>query len=47
MGQPELYLHFTDGLIDSEGNITNDNSKKFLQKFVDAFVTWITQHAKR
>lgn len=45
MGQPELYLHFTDGLIDSEGNITNDNTKKFLQKFVDAFAAWIVQQA--
>jgi chromate reductase, NAD(P)H dehydrogenase (quinone) len=45
MGQPEIYLHFTDGLIDSEGNITNENTKKFLQKFVDAFSAWIAGHA--
>ncbi|NDF11961.1 MAG: NAD(P)H-dependent oxidoreductase [Proteobacteria bacterium] len=45
MGQPEMYLHFTDGLIDGEGNITNDNTKKFLQKFVDSFANWIAQHA--
>ncbi len=45
MGQPELYLHFTDGLIDGEGNITNDNTKKFLQKFVDSFAVWTAQHA--
>lgn len=45
MGQPELYLHFTDGLIDEEGKITNENTKKFLQKFVYAFSAWIAQHA--
>lgn len=45
MGQPELYLHFTEGLIDGEGNITNENTKKFLQKFVDSFATWIAEHA--
>lgn len=45
MGQPELYLHFTDGLIDAEGNITNDNTKKFLQKFVDSFVAWTGKHS--
>ena len=45
MGQPELYLHFTDGLIDGEGNVTNENTKKFLQKFVDSFAAWIAQHA--
>ena len=45
MGQPELYLQFTEGLIDGEGTITNENTQKFLQKFVDAFATWIAQHA--
>lgn len=45
MGQPELYLHFTEGLIDSEGNVTNENTKKFLQKFVDSFAAWTAQHA--
>ncbi|MCE3255743.1 MAG: NADPH-dependent reductase family protein [Rickettsiaceae bacterium] len=47
MGQPELYLHFTDGLIDDEGNVTNENTKKFLQKFVDAFDAWLKQHVKK
>lgn len=45
MGQPELYLHFTDGLIDSDGNISNENTQKFLKRFVDSFATWIAQHA--
>jgi chromate reductase len=41
MGQPELYLHFTEGLIDAEGNIGNDNTRKFLQGFVDKFAAWV------
>lgn len=45
MGQPELYLHFTDGLIDAEGNISNENTKKFLKRFVDSFAAWIGQHS--
>jgi chromate reductase, NAD(P)H dehydrogenase (quinone) len=45
MGQPELYLHFTEGLIDSDGNISNENTQKFLKKFVDTFATWIAQHS--
>jgi chromate reductase, NAD(P)H dehydrogenase (quinone) len=45
MGAPELYLHFTEGLIDSEGNITNENTKKFLQKFADSFAAWVAQRA--
>ncbi len=44
MGQPELYLHFTDSLIDSDGNIANENTQKFLQKFVDGFSAWVAQH---
>ena len=44
MGSPELYLHFTDGLIDNEGNVANENTAKFLQKFVDAFAAWIAKH---
>ncbi len=46
MGQPELYLHFTDGLIDGEGNVTNENTQKFLKKFVDSFATWVANHTK-
>lgn len=44
MGQPELYLQFTEGLIDNDGNVANENTKKFLQKFADAFGAWIGQH---
>lgn len=45
MGQPELYLHFTDGLIDADGNVSNENTQKFLQKFVNSFAAWVEQHA--
>jgi len=38
MGQPEAYVRFTDGMIDDEGNISNPDSQKFLQKYVDAFI---------
>jgi len=47
MGQPEIYLQFSDGLIDGEGNISNDKTKQFLQKFVDAFSAWLVQHVKK
>lgn len=47
MGQPELYLQFTDGLIDADGNISNDKTKQFLQKFVDALSAWLDQHVKK
>jgi chromate reductase len=46
MGQPELYLQFKEGLIDGEGNIGNDDTKKFLQGYVDKFAAWIARHVQ-
>jgi len=44
MGQPEVYFQFKEGAIDAEGTIASDETKKFLQKFVDTFAAWIGQH---
>ena len=41
LAQPEVYVAFKDGLIDGEGNISSDGTKKFLQGFVDKYVGWI------
>lgn len=46
MGQPELYLQFKEGLIDSDGNISNEDTKKFLQRFVDSFAAWTERHLR-
>ena len=40
LGQPEMYIHFTPGLIDDEGTVTNDGTRKFLQGFMDRYVAW-------
>ncbi len=45
MGQPEMYLQFKEGLIDAEGNVGNDDTRKFLQGFVDKFSVWIERHS--
>lgn len=37
MTAPEAYIHYTDGLIDDDGNVTNEGSKAFLQGFMDEF----------
>jgi chromate reductase len=39
--QPEVYLGGVANLVDAEGNITNDNTRAFLTKFMNAFATWI------
>jgi chromate reductase len=44
MGQPEVFLKFSDGLIDDEGNIGVESTKKFLQGFVDRYVEWVKRH---
>ena len=41
LGQPEVFIHFSDGLIDDEGTIANDGTAKFLQGFVDRFADWV------
>lgn len=44
MGQPEVYLHFKEGLIDNDGNVSDDSTQKFLRGFVDQFVQWIEKN---
>jgi chromate reductase len=46
LGQPEVFLQFTDGLIDEEGTIGAERTTKFLQEFVDKYVAWVQAHAK-
>lgn len=46
MPQPEVYLKVDDELLDAEGNISNDGTRKFLKSFVDAFVAWIGDSGK-
>ncbi len=46
LGSPEAYVQFKDGLIDEEGNIADETTKKFLQGFVDNFSRLIAAMAK-
>jgi len=41
LGQPEVFIKFTDGLIDAEGNIGNEGTRKFVQGFVDRYAAWL------
>ena len=42
--QHEAYIGGIDKLLDAEGNLTNDQTKAFLQKFLDAFASWIERN---
>lgn len=41
--QPEVYLHFTPGLIDDEGEVTVDGTKQFLAKFMTTFEAFVAK----
>ena len=41
MPQPEAYLQFKDGLVDADGRVTRQDTREFLEDFVDRFVEWI------
>jgi len=43
LGQPEVYVQFTKGLIDDDGNVSNDGTRTFLQSFVDRYAAWIAK----
>jgi chromate reductase len=44
--QPEAYVGGADKLFDESGKLTNDNTRKFLEKFLTAFDQWVGAHAK-
>ncbi len=41
LGQPEVYLQMAPGLIDANGDVTNEKTKQFLQSFVARFAAWV------
>jgi chromate reductase len=43
--QPEVYLQFTKDLIDDDGNISKEDTQKFLGGFVDKFIAWVDKHS--
>jgi len=44
LGQPEAFVQAKEGLFDDAGNISDD-SKKFLQTWIDSYVAWVKKHA--
>lgn len=43
--QPALFVQYTEGLIDADGNITNETTAKFIQGYVDRYVAWVEKLA--
>ena len=44
MGQPEAFIQAKDGLFDADGNVA-EPSRKFVQTWLDAYVSWVKKHA--
>ncbi|SET21704.1 chromate reductase [Nitrosospira multiformis] len=45
LGQPEAFIHVKEGLFDKDGNIGNEDSRKFLQNWMNRYVDWVKRHA--
>ncbi|HKX42902.1 MAG TPA: NAD(P)H-dependent oxidoreductase [Burkholderiaceae bacterium] len=41
LAQPEVFLRYTEGMLDAWGDIHNDSTRSFLQSWVDAYVAWV------
>ncbi len=44
MPQPEAYIGNSDKLFDEKGNLTNDSTREFITKFMQAFAEWIARN---
>jgi len=45
--QPEAYIGGAAGLFDAHGNLSNESTRDFLRKFMEAYAAWIEQNRRR
>jgi chromate reductase len=45
LGQPEIFIHVKDGFFDENGNFASSETKRFLQSWMNRYVSWVKQHA--
>lgn len=46
MGQPELYLHWKEGLVDEEGAVTDEAVRKRMELFLERYTSWVERVSK-
>ncbi|HYD83804.1 MAG TPA: NAD(P)H-dependent oxidoreductase [Opitutus sp.] len=46
MAQPEAYIGTVDKLLDADGKLADDGTRKFLSKFMQAYAAWVKAHAQ-
>lgn len=45
LAQPEMFIKHDAARIDAQGNIVSDDTRQFLQRFVDRYADWVRRHA--
>ena len=45
LGQPEAFIHLTEGKIDAAGEVSDDKLRSVLQRWVDAYRQFVEAHA--
>jgi chromate reductase len=45
LGQPEMYIRHNPAAIDANGQILNDDTRKFLQTFMDRYAAWVRRYS--
>ena len=44
LGQPEVFLQAKEGFFDASGAIANDGTRKFLQGWMDRYMSFMRHH---
>ena len=44
LGQPEAFIQVKEGMFDEADNISNADTKKFLQSWMDRYVAWVKKN---
>ena len=47
LGQPEMFIKHDASRINEKGEIVNEDTRKFLQGFVDTYVAWVKRQLGR
>jgi chromate reductase len=45
LGQPEAFIRVKEGLFDEDGNIGKEDSKAFLQQWMNHYAAWVKKYA--
>jgi hypothetical protein len=45
MGQPEAFIHLTEGKIDAAGEVSDDKLRSVLQRWVQAYQRFVEDRA--